>query len=132
MRKQRIRTERRVRIVGKSGETRGLMMTVTDMETGAALEGIQRMVIVLDAYDQNMVDVSSVHVAGSTDGRDLTVGELDVTAFLASPDGSVISSDDEPVVTTNQGIPIVMNNQGMPSVEGIEFSPSFTSVTEID
>lgn len=83
---------KRVRIIGKPGETKGFMMEVQDYETGENINNIYRVAIVLDPNRMNSAelqyyDKTSGHLIKGENGpisKTLTVAdpEVDVTAYV--------------------------------------------------
>lgn len=84
---------KRVRIIGKPGETKGFMMEVQDYETGAIINNIYRVAIVLDPNRMNSADLqyyvtdkASGHLIKGENGpvsNTLTIAdpEVDITAY---------------------------------------------------
>jgi len=86
-------TGRRVRIIGKEGNTVGYAVSVFDFDTGEPLDNAYRVTVVLDATEMNAAQLSYYETdkqTGSTMAdengaikKDVTVSvaEIDVTAF---------------------------------------------------
>jgi hypothetical protein len=75
-------TGRRVRVIGKEGDVTGVGISVFDVATGDLIENAYRVMILLDATEANVAQLSYYEDA-SDNKKDVTVSvaEVDVTAF---------------------------------------------------
>ncbi len=76
--------KRRIRIVGKPGETRGYALNVYDAETGEAITNVTRIELLLNVKEQNEARVTYYE----HNGKGITIGEdgNPITRTVVTPD----------------------------------------------